>query len=83
MFHKPAIQCTTILNKLKHRQRRSLNNILLLENQTERYQSQDENEHERTREEETDLVLLLTARVVKLLRWDIRAFGRSEIQLGN
>ena len=83
MFHEPANQCTTILNKLKHRQRRSINNILLLENQTERYQSQDENEQERTTEEHTDLVLLLTARVVKLLRWDIWAFSRSEIQLGD
>ena len=77
MSHLAAIQCTSILIKLKHRQRRSINNILLLENQTERYQSQDENEQERTREEHTDLVLLLTARVVKLLGWDIRALSRS------
>ena len=54
-----------------------LNNILLLENQTEHNQNQNETEHEGPREPQTDLVLLLTARVVKLLGWDIRALSRS------
>ena len=52
--------------------------LLLLENQTQRYQSQDENKHERGRDPHTDRVLLITARVVKLLRCDIRTLSRSK-----
>ena len=52
--------------------------LLLLENQTQRYQSQDESKHETARDPHTDLVLLITDWVVKLLRCDIRTLSRSK-----